>query len=80
MPIYEYRCTDCGHQFEVRQKMSDPAPEGCPACGKPVEKLMSAAGFQLKGGGWYKPSSPGSDSAPPCASGGGCAGGACGVG
>jgi len=54
MPIYEYRCSACGHQDEFLQKVSDPAITECPACGKPaLQKLLSAAGFQLKGSGWY---------------------------
>jgi putative FmdB family regulatory protein len=54
MPIYEYRCTACGHQAEHLQKISDPALTVCTACGKPsFTKLLSAAGFQLKGSGWY---------------------------
>jgi putative FmdB family regulatory protein len=54
MPIYEYRCTSCGHEKEVLQKMSDPVLSSCPACGKATfTKLISAAGFQLKGSGWY---------------------------
>ena len=54
MPIYEYRCSACGHQDEFLQKVSDPAVTECPACGKPaLQKLLSAAGFQLKGSGWY---------------------------
>ncbi|HUF20870.1 MAG TPA: zinc ribbon domain-containing protein [Burkholderiales bacterium] len=54
MPIYEYRCAACGHEQEVLQKMSDAPLSDCPACGKPaMSKLISAAGFQLKGTGWY---------------------------
>lgn len=54
MPIYGYQCQACHHEFELMQKMSDPAPSVCPVCGKPdVRKLLSAAGFQLKGSGWY---------------------------
>jgi putative FmdB family regulatory protein len=54
MPIYEYRCGDCGHQQEFLRKVSDPPPRDCPRCGKPsLAKLLSAAGFQLKGSGWY---------------------------
>ena len=54
MPIYEYRCAECGHQEEVLQKVSEPPLTTCPACGKPkLQKLLSAAGFQLKGSGWY---------------------------
>ena len=54
MPIYEYRCTSCGHEKEVLQKLSAPPLTECPACGKStLGKLVSAAGFQLKGSGWY---------------------------
>lgn len=54
MPIYEYRCTSCGFQKEFLRKMSDPALSDCPACGKStLGKLVTAAGFQLKGTGWY---------------------------
>ena len=55
MPIYEYRCQACGHELEKLQKMSDAPLVDCPACGKPaLNKLVSAAGFRLKGGGWYE--------------------------
>jgi putative FmdB family regulatory protein len=55
MPIYEYRCPDCGHQFENMQKFSDPPVTVCPSCGaENVKKLISAPAFHLKGGGWYK--------------------------
>ena len=54
MPIYEYKCTSCGHKKEVLQKLSDAPLTECPACGKAtLSKLISAAGFQLKGSGWY---------------------------
>jgi putative FmdB family regulatory protein len=54
MPLYEYRCADCGHELEVLQKISAPAPVECPACHKPgLQKQVTAAGFQLKGTGWY---------------------------
>ena len=54
MPIYEYRCAACGFQEEHLQKVSEPPLTVCPSCGKPkFEKLLSAAGFQLKGSGWY---------------------------
>jgi putative FmdB family regulatory protein len=54
MPIYEYRCGACGKEHEVLQKVSEPPLTECPACGKPkLQKLLSAAGFQLKGSGWY---------------------------
>lgn len=55
MPIYEYRCAECGHELEKLQKISDAPLTECPACGKPaLQKLVSAAGFRLKGGGWYE--------------------------
>lgn len=54
MPIYEYRCGTCGFQNEYLQKVSAPLLTDCPDCGKPTfNKLLSAAGFQLKGNGWY---------------------------
>jgi putative FmdB family regulatory protein len=54
MPIYEYRCGACGHQDEFLQKISERALTQCPVCGKAsFQKLLSAAGFQLKGSGWY---------------------------
>ena len=54
MPIYEYRCSVCGHEHEVLQKVSEPQLTQCPSCGKPgLQKLLTAAGFQLKGSGWY---------------------------
>ena len=55
MPIYEYRCGQCGHKLESLQKFSDAPLTTCPACGKEaLSKLVSAAGFQLKGSGWYQ--------------------------
>lgn len=54
MPIYEYLCEACGHGLEVIQKLSDPLLTDCPACSRPqLKKRISAAGFQLKGSGWY---------------------------
>jgi putative FmdB family regulatory protein len=54
MPIYEYRCSDCGFQSEYLQRMNDAPLTDCPQCGKrSFNKLVSAAGFQLKGTGWY---------------------------
>jgi putative FmdB family regulatory protein len=53
MPLYEYECTACGHQFEVIRKFSDPPEDKCPKCGGPVHKLQSAPAFQFKGSGWY---------------------------
>ena len=53
MPIYEYRCLDCGHQFELMQKFSDPPAETCTSCSGTVQKLISRSAFHLKGSGWY---------------------------
>lgn len=54
MPIYAYRCSACGHAKDVLQKMSDPVLTTCPACGaETFSKQVTAAGFQLKGSGWY---------------------------
>ena len=54
MPIYAYRCTACGHARDVLQKISDPVLTVCPACGaESFAKQVTAAGFQLKGSGWY---------------------------
>jgi len=81
MPIYEYRCSSCGSQKEHMQKMSDPLLTTCPECGKETYvKMLSAAGFQLKGSGWYQTDfkggcAPSKDSTPSCGGGGcGCAG------
>ncbi len=55
MPIYEYRCESCGHALEKMQKLADAPLTDCPACGQPtLKKLISAAGFRLKGSGWYE--------------------------
>lgn len=65
MPIYEYRCASCGFQKEHMQKMSDSPLSVCPACEKDTyNKLVSAAGFQLKGTGWYATDFKGSNSSP----------------
>jgi putative FmdB family regulatory protein len=54
MPIYAYRCESCGHAKDVLQKVSDPVLTVCPACGaSSFKKQLTAAGFQLKGSGWY---------------------------
>ncbi|HPO18432.1 MAG TPA: zinc ribbon domain-containing protein [Rubrivivax sp.] len=54
MPIYAYLCESCGHRQDVLQKVSDPLLTACPACGAPrFVKQLTAAGFQLKGSGWY---------------------------
>jgi|TARA_B110000967_G_scaffold167055_1_gene175388 putative FmdB family regulatory protein len=55
MPIYEYKCSNCEHQFELIQKFSDQPAETCPECSaKSIQKLVSAPSFRLKGGGWYE--------------------------
>jgi putative FmdB family regulatory protein len=55
MPFYEYRCDACGHEFEAMQKISDAPLTDCPSCTEAeLTKLVSAAGFRLKGGGWYE--------------------------
>ena len=73
MPIYEYRCTSCGHTLEVIQKINDKPLKKCTECSGALEKLISRSAFQLKGGGWYNEgyggqgtssSSPSSSSAP----------------
>ncbi|MDR3213560.1 MAG: zinc ribbon domain-containing protein [Azoarcus sp.] len=80
MPIYEYRCESCGFQKEHLQKMSDAVLTTCPSCGSDrYIKQISAAGFQLKGSGWYATDfkggkakgAPASETSPPC--GGHCA-------
>jgi putative FmdB family regulatory protein len=54
MPLYEYVCSDCGAELEVRQKFSDDPLKDCPTCGNPsLERLVSQSSFALKGGGWY---------------------------
>jgi putative FmdB family regulatory protein len=76
MPIYAYRCDECGFAKDVLQKMSDPVLTVCLSCGKPsFKKQLTAAGFQLKGTGWYatdfrggaKPSSGAAESVAPAA-------------
>ena len=66
MPIYEYRCQSCGHQQEFLQKVSDAPLTTCPQCAKPsFSKMLSAAGFHLKGSGWYATDFKHSGSKPP---------------
>jgi len=65
MPIYEYRCAECGFQDEYLQKVSEPPMTVCPSCGKATfAKMLSAAGFQLKGSGWYATDFKGSGKPP----------------
>jgi putative FmdB family regulatory protein len=53
VPLYEYRCKQCGHQFEKIQSFSAPEEKVCPVCGGEVERLISAPAIQFKGSGWY---------------------------
>ncbi len=70
MPIYEYRCQSCGHQQEFLRKVNDAPLTTCPQCAKPsFSKLLSAAGFHLKGSGWYATDFKGSGSKPAAKSG-----------
>ena len=65
MPIYAYRCAACGHAKDVLQKLSDPLLHSCPACGaEAFTKQVTAAGFQLKGSGWYATDFKSSGAAP----------------
>ena len=65
MPIYEYRCASCGHQQEFLQKVSDPPHTRCTKCGQETfSKMVTAAGFQLKGSGWYATDFKGGGSKP----------------
>ena len=65
MPIYAYRCAACGHAKDVLQKLSDPLLHSCPACGaETFNKQVTAAGFQLKGSGWYATDFKSSGAAP----------------
>lgn len=85
MPIYEYQCNACGHEHEALQKLGAEPLVVCPACNEAeLKKKISAAGFRLKGGGWYetdfksgtKKNVAGESKAPEKAgSGGGCSGG-----
>jgi putative FmdB family regulatory protein len=77
MPIYEYRCSSCGTQKDIMQKMSDAPLTTCTECGKETfSKQISAAGFQLKGGGYYatdfKNSGAPKEQCAPCAAAGSC--------
>ena len=65
MPIYEYRCSACGHELEALQKFSDAPLANCPSChAATLVKLLSAAGFKLKGSGWYATDFKGSGGKP----------------
>ncbi|RZJ85603.1 MAG: zinc ribbon domain-containing protein [Massilia sp.] len=74
MPIYAYRCSACGHAKDVLQKLSDAPLTTCPACGADsFSKQVTAAGFQLKGSGWYATDFKGSGAAAPAAAAAGAA-------
>ncbi|MGL5630787.1 MAG: FmdB family zinc ribbon protein [Azovibrio sp.] len=80
MPIHDYRCSACGSQKEHLQKLNAPVLSQCPECGQETyQRLLSAAGFQLKGSGWYATDFKSkSASAPPCQGGeGACPSGSC---
>lgn len=73
MPIYEYRCSTCGFQEEYLRKVSDPLLSVCPECEKETfGKMLTAAGFQLKGGGWYATDFKNSGAKPVAKSAGEC--------
>jgi putative FmdB family regulatory protein len=78
MPIYAYKCASCGLAKDVLRKISDPVLTDCPACGKATfEKQVTAAGFQLKGSGWYQTDFKGGGSCAAPAAGEGSACAAC---
>ncbi len=85
MPIYEYLCQSCGHEHEALQKLSDTPLKDCPKCNQPdLNKKISAAGFRLKGSGWYETDfkngakkNVATDSSAPACSTGNCSGGGC---
>lgn len=64
MPLYEYRCKQCGHQFEKIQSFSAPEEKECPVCHGEVERLLSAPAIQFKGSGWYVNDYAGKKSGP----------------
>ena len=71
MPIYEYRCSSCGHKLEALQRLSDAPLSKCPSCNADaLVKLVTAAGFQLKGSGWYATDFKGSGAKPAATKGG----------
>ena len=78
MPMYAYRCSACGHAKDVLQKMSDAPLTTCPSCGADsFAKQLTAAGFQLKGSGWYQTDFKGGASSAPAPSADSCGGPAC---
>ena len=80
MPIYAYKCESCGHAKDVLQKMSEDPLTQCPSCGSPTfNKQLTAAGFQLKGSGWYATDFKGGAAATSAPAVAGTAGGAAGA-
>jgi putative FmdB family regulatory protein len=82
MPIYEYQCQECNHEFEAMQKFSDPVLKECPECQQPtLKKLISASSFRLKGTGWYETDFKDKPKAPPeteaCPQASACCAGSC---
>lgn len=63
MPMYDYKCKDCDHEFEIHQSFADDALTICPSCGGDLRKVFSAVGISFKGSGFYKTDSRGSKSA-----------------
>ena len=53
MPIYEYKCLECGYRFEKFQRLNEASPDFCPRCGGPIKKVLSAPAIHFKGSGWY---------------------------
>ena len=73
MPMYEYRCSACNLQYELRQKFSDPPASQCPHCGGKVDKMISATAFSIKREGWSNSSyCPKTEEPKPAACAGGC--------
>lgn len=68
MPTYDYRCKDCGHEFEIHQSFSEDALTVCPQCEGDLRKVFSAVGISFKGSGFYKTDSRGGSSKTPAAS------------
>jgi len=64
LPLYEYKCVKCGHRFEKIEKLSAPATQKCPKCGKKAERQLSSPAIQFKGSGWYVTDYGGKKGAP----------------
>lgn len=63
MPIYSYRCNDCGHEFDQRQRMSEDALTVCPVCGGNIRRVVTSVGVVFKGSGFYVTDNRGANSA-----------------